>query len=161
MCKKSSSPVCACTLHFLTFSFLLINWTAKPQVKRYFEVAPTHRLRTAMAPSTDSTASVNLDFDFGRYVVSNRLSLLRPQSIPQFIIHDEMTWWVYMTRGGGGVINSSMAPIGIARRMILAIVTSRDDLSTLNGSSSEIVSWFQEVKVETLRWNDRRYVFIY
>ena len=42
----------------------------------------------------DPTASVNLDFDFGRYVVSNRLSLLRPQSIPQFIIHDEMTWWV-------------------------------------------------------------------
>ena len=28
-------------------------------------------------------------------------------------------------------------------------------------SASEIVSWFQEVKVETLRWNDRRYVFIY
>ena len=28
-------------------------------------------------------------------------------------------------------------------------------------SSSEIVSWFQVVKVETLRWNDRRYVFIY
>ena len=45
----------------------------------------------------DSTESVNLDFDFGRYVVSNRLSLLRPQSIPQFIIHDEMTWRVYMT----------------------------------------------------------------
>ena len=45
----------------------------------------------------DSTASVNLDFDFGRYVVSNRLSLLRPQSIPQFIIHDEMAWRVYMT----------------------------------------------------------------
>ena len=78
----------------------------------------------------DSTASVNLDFDFGRYVVSNRLSLLRPQSIPQFIIHDEMTWWVYMTRGGGGggrgLMNSSIAPIGIARRMILAIVTSRE-----------------------------------
>ena len=28
-------------------------------------------------------------------------------------------------------------------------------------SASEIASWFQEVKVETLRWNDRRYVFIY
>ena len=39
----------------------------------------------------DSTASVNLDFDFGRYVVSNRLSLLRPQSIPQFKTY--MTKW--------------------------------------------------------------------
>ena len=36
-------------------------------------------------------------------------------------------------QGGGGGMNSSIAPIGIARRMILAIVTSRDDLSTLNG----------------------------
>ena len=31
----------------------------------------------------------NLDFDFGSYVVPNRLSLLRPQSIPQFIIQDD------------------------------------------------------------------------
>ena len=28
--------------------------------------------------------------------------------------------------GGGGVMNSSIAPIGIARPMILAIVTSRE-----------------------------------
>lgn len=47
---------------------------------------------TAMASPSDSIpspASVKLDFDFGRYVVPNRLSLLRPQSIPQFIIHDD------------------------------------------------------------------------
>ena len=46
-----------------------------------------------MAPSTDSIpspASVNLDFDFGRYVVSNRLSLLRPQSI-YHTLRDDMT----------------------------------------------------------------------
>ena len=55
--------------------------------------------------------------------------------------------------GGGGVMNSPIAPIGIARRMILAIVTSRENLSRelKMDSASEIVSWFQEVKVETLR----------
>ena len=33
---------------------------------------------------------------------------------------------VYCRGGGGGVMNSPIAPIGIARRMILAILTSRE-----------------------------------
>ena len=33
---------------------------------------------------------------------------------------------ILMKVNGGGVMNSSIAPIGIARRMILAIVTSRE-----------------------------------
>ena len=56
-------------------------------------------------------------------------------------------------QGAGGMMNSSIAPIGIARPMILAIVTSREIYpgNFKMVSSSEIVSWFQVVKVETLR----------
>ena len=41
---------------------------------------------------------------------------------------------------GGGVMNSSIAPIGIARRMILAIVTSRE---IFPGN----FKWFQRAKL--------------
>ena len=44
---------------------------------------------------------------------------VKGQNIEQFEIR-------LMSARGGGVMNSPIAPIGIARRMILAIVTSRE-----------------------------------
>ena len=43
-----------------------------------------------------------------------------------FLLKLPKSWVGTQGGGGGGVMNSPIAPIGIARRMILAIVTSRE-----------------------------------